>query len=192
MSGRDISSAVDTAAAQEVVRFFDLARFDFDTGIVRITGAPYDVFYDLDGDGAAEQWKTLMGLGKATGVEDGTELQSYTVTCTLSAIPLEAVSLALAETPQGRPAYIWRAFLDADNTIIDAPVLLFSGRMDVMPLKIGQTAELNLTIGSRLADWDRVRGGRYTDAEQQNRCPGDRFFQFTAQACDKELKWGNS
>jgi hypothetical protein len=192
MSGRTLTTEVAAAAAQEIVRFMDLARFDFDSGVVRITSAGHNIYYDLDGDGEAEKWSTLFGLGTVSGVEEGTEMQSYGVTCNLSGIPAEAVELALAETPQGRPAYIYRAFLDADGRIIDAPVLIFSGRMDTMPLKYGATAEINLTINSRLADWDRVRGGRYTDSEQQNRCEGDRFFQFTAQACDKELTWGKS
>lgn len=192
MSGRNVTPEVVAAGAAEVVRFVDLALFEFDSGVVRITGAPYDMEYDLDGDGVAEVWNSLFGLGKISGVEEGTELQAYSITCSLSGIPKEAVALALAEHPQGRPAYIYRAFLDADNRIIDRPVLVFSGRMDTMPLKFGATAELNLSVSSRLADWDRVRGGRYTDAEQQARCPGDRFFQFTAQACDKALTWGKT
>ena len=192
MSGRDITTATNAAGAAEVVRIMDLAALHFDTGIVRVTSAPFDVYYDLDGDGVAEEWLSTMGLGKISGHEEGTEQQSYSITCELSGIPPEAVALALAETPQGRPAYFWRAFLNSDHQIIDAPVLIFSGRMDIMPIEIGTEAVLKLTVESRLADWNRVRGGRYTDAEQQRRCPGDRFFQFTAQAVDKELTWGKA
>jgi len=192
VSGRDVSSQADQAAAQPVVRLVPLAVFEFDSGTVRITGAPYDMYYDLGGDGVAEEFRSLFGLGKVSGVEEGTDLQSYGITCSLSGIPPEAVSLALAEEPQGRPAYIYLALLDEGNRIIDSPLCIFAGRMDVMPIKYGATAEINLAVSSRLADWDRIRGGRYTDAEQQSRCPGDRIFQFSAQACDTDLTWGKS
>ncbi len=189
---REINTSASAAAAAERVCVLDLALFEFDSGPVRVTSAPFDVYYDMDGDGIAETWLTTLGLGKVSGVEEGTETQAYSITCELSGIPQEDVSLALQENPQGRPAFFWRAFLNEDHQIIGAPVLIFSGRMDTMPLEIGSTAKLMLTIESRLADWDRVRGGRYTDAEQQRRCPGDRFFQFVAQATDKELTWGKA
>jgi hypothetical protein len=192
VSGRDITPEASAAGAAEVVSVLLLALFEFDTGPVRITSAPYDVPYDLNGDGDSELWLTTLGLGTVTGAEEGTETQSYGITCKLSGIPQEAVSLALQENPQGRQAYFWLAFLDADHRIIPSPVLIFAGRMDTMPIEIGSTAELTLSVESRLADWDRVRGGRYTDAEQQRRSPGDRFFQFTAQAVDKELTWGKA
>ena len=189
---REISPQAAQAGAAEVVRVLVLALFDFGSGPVRITSAPYDVAYDLDADGVAEVWATTLGMGTVSGVEEGTETQAYGITCTLSGIPQEAISLALQENPQGRQAYLWLAFLDAEHRIIPTPVLIFSGRMDTMPIEIGTTAELTLSVESRLADWDRIRGGRYTDAEQQRRCPGDRFFQFTASAVDKELTWGKA
>ena len=192
MSGRTLTTAAAAAGAAEVVRVMLLALFEFDSGPVRITTAPYDVPYDLRADGEAELWLTTLGMGTVSGVEEGTETQSYGITCKLSGIPQEAISLALQENPQGRQAFFWLAFLDADHAIIPGPVLIFAGRMDTMPLEVGSTAELTLSVESRLADWDRIRGGRYTDAEQQRRSPGDRFFQFTAQAVDKELTWGKA
>ena len=189
---RDITTQAAAAGAAEVVRVMYLALFEFDSGVVRITSAPYDVPYDLDKDGESEVWVTTLGMGQASGIEEGTETQSYGMSCKLSGIPEESVSLALAENPQGRKAFFWKAFLDADHRIIPDPVLIFAGRMDTMPLEIGALSELTLNIESRLADWDRVRGGRYTDAEQQRRCPGDRFFQFTAPATEKELTWGKA
>ena len=189
---RDITTSAAAAGAAEVVRVMYLALFEFDSGLVRITSAPYDVPYDLDKDGEAEVWVTTLGMGQASGIEEGTETQSYGMSCKLPGIPEEAVRLALAENPQGRKAFFWKAFLDADHRIIPDPVLIFAGRMDTMPLEIGALSELTLNIESRLADWDRVRGGRYTDAEQQRRCPGDRFFQFTAPATEKELTWGKA
>lgn len=189
---RTITTNADAAAAAEVVRCLDLALFEMDSGVVRVTGAPYDVNFDLDGDGEAELWRSLMGQGQVSGVEEGTELQSYGVTCTLSGIPLEVVAIALAEPVQGRLAYFWRCFLDEDHRIIGDPVLIFCGRMDVMPIEIGAEAKLELSVESRLADWERSGGSRYTDAEQQRRCPGDRFFQFVPQAVDKELTWGKA
>jgi hypothetical protein len=192
MSGREMTAQAAAAARQEVVRMMLLARLEFDGDPALVTSAPYDVAYDLDGDGEAEIWRSTFGMGQVSGAEEGLETQAYGLTCKLAGLDAAAISLALQCDPQGRPASFWLAFLDADHQIVPAPVLLFRGRMDVMPITGGKSGEITLSVESRLADWDRVRGGRYTDAEQQARCPGDRFFQFCAAACDKEINWGRS
>jgi len=192
MSGREITAQAAEASCQEVVPLMLLARLEFDGEPALITSAPYDVAYDLDGDGEAEIWRSTFGMGQVSGAEEGLETQSYSLTCKLSGLDAAAISMALQYDPQGRPASFWLAFLDADHRIVPSPVLLFRGRMDVMPITAGKSGEISLTVESRLADWDRVRGGRYTDAEQQSRCPGDRFFQFAAAACDQEIKWGRT
>lgn len=192
MSGREITDETAAAACAEVVRLVALARFDFDTGTLRVTSAPYDMLWDELATGEPETFITTLGLGKVSGVEEGAEQQAYNVTVSMSGIQTESVSLVLSENPQGRPAWIWAAFLDAEHRIIPDPVLVFAGRMDTLALDYGDSSEVALTIESRLADWARTRGGRYTDAEQQSRCPGDKFFEFVAQATDKELTWGKA
>ena len=186
---RDITTSAAAAGAAEVVRVMYLALFEFDSGLVRITSAPYDVPYDLDKDGEAEVWVTTLGMGQASGIEEGTETQSYGMSCKLPGIPEEAVRLALAENPQGRKAFFWKAFLDADHRIIPDPVLIFAGRMDTMPLEIGALSELTLNIESRLADWDRPRVRRYNDADQQAEYPGDLGLQYVEQMVEKVLDW---
>ncbi|MHC1701482.1 MAG: hypothetical protein AB9900_10945 [Humidesulfovibrio sp.] len=189
---REITAETAAAAQAEVVRLVALARFDFDTGTLRCTSAPYDMLWDELDTGEPETFITTLGLGKISGVEEGAEQQAYSVTVSMSGIQAESVSLVLSENPQGRPAWIWAAFLDEQHRIIPDPVLVFAGRMDTLALDYGDSSEVALTIESRLADWGRTRGGRYTDAEQQSRCPGDRFFEFVAQATDKELTWGKA
>jgi len=192
VSGREITAETAAAAQAEVVRLVALARLDFDTGTLRCTSAPYDMLWDELDTGEPETFITTLGLGKVSGVEEGAEQQAYNVTVSMSGIQAESVSLVLSENPQGRPAWIWVAFLDAEHQIIPDPVLVFAGRMDTLALDYGDSSEVALTIESRLADWARARGGRYTDAEQQSRCPGDKFFEFVAPATDKELTWGRS
>ena len=47
-------------------------------------------------------------------------------------------------------------------------------------------------VESRLADWERPRVSRYTDADQQQRFPGDLGCRFAPQMVEKELVWGRA
>ena len=59
-----------------------------------------------------------------------------------------------------------------------------------MDIKLGKTATVNITAESRLIDWARPRIRRYTNADQNERFPGDKGFEFVSDTTDKEIVWG--
>jgi hypothetical protein len=62
--------------------------------------------------------------------------------------------------------------------------------MDVMNIRLGNPSTIQLDLNSRGVDWKNSRNSRYTDADQQARHPGDKFFEFVSQMAEKEIFWG--
>lgn len=185
-----IDSGVLAAAQAEVVRVVVLVALAFDEGFVRLNSAPFDITIDADADGVAETYTGVGELGKISNIQEGAELQPYTGTFSLTGLDPAMIALAVGSHYQGRTAKQWLAFLDSGHAVIGAPFLAFWGRMDTMKVQIGATAEVTLTVQSRLADWENPRIRRYTNEDQLQLYPGDKGFEFVAQMVEKKLNWG--
>ncbi|QSX32627.1 hypothetical protein JYB87_12800 [Shewanella avicenniae] len=141
----------------------------------------------------AYQGNTYLGigtLGSIGAVTESGKVAPKKLRLTLSGIPPELLSSALTEYYQNRPAQIRFAILHNDTYAVIGADLLFAGRMDVMTLTDGDESTLQLDVNSRGIDWKNARNGRYTDADQQSRYPGDKFFEFVSQTVERELQWG--
>ncbi len=181
---RDITAPMVTASEAAVARPVLAAELDFASGFVRANSSPYTIV--IDGN-------TYLGvgtLGKISAVQEGSELQAYGITLTLSGIPGELVSIALNEYYQGRSCRVLLALLDDNHQVIASPTVLWSGRMDTMDIELGDTATISVTAESRLVDWERPRIRRYTSEDQRAAYPGDKGFEFVPQMQEKELVWG--
>lgn len=185
MSRGGVTVAAGNALAAENVPLLCFIELQFDSGTVRVCNAAYNFSWNS---------YTWIGAGQVLGisaVEEGADLQAYGVTMRLSGVPATYVSVALNEHYQGRTARIWAAALDANYTVIADPVMVFNGRMDVMPIRMqGATAVIELSVESRLIDWERPRVRRYNDADQQAQYPGDLGLQYVEQMVSKDLIWG--
>jgi hypothetical protein len=84
------------------------------------------------------------------------------------------------------------AFFNASNVLIDDPVQVFSGSLDVMQVVDSGTAcEILVTAENRLIDLERPSEVRYyTDADQQRYSTGDLGCQFVEKLQTKEIVWG--
>ncbi len=186
MPGRTMTAAAKTASKAEVVTPVILVDLDFSGGAVRANSSPYTISYDGD---------DFLGVGNLGGIsqmEEGVDMKARGISLTLSGIPTELVATALDEDYQGRDCKIWLAFLDSDHQLISDPVQLGPWRMDVMNVKMGTTATIQVTAESRMADWDRARVRRYTNDDQQDRFPGDKGFDYVAAVAEKEIVWGRA
>lgn len=143
--------------------------------------------------------------------EESTEISARGATLTLSGIPSDLLSLALAIPYQGRKcivqfgvftvgavlrengAYVLKE--DGGKLMLEATdkrrSTVFSGYMDQMTIsEAGDTSQIALSVESRLVDLERARVRRYTSEDQKSRFPGDEAFQFVNSLQDKELFWG--
>ena len=191
-----------------VTAFFAMELF-FDTSTLRFWSGLGEV--ELDGN-------TYVGSGNLIGIssiEETAEVSAKGATLTLSGLPSDLVSLAIAEPYQGRKCRIYfgvrRAtedylkqedgslILNEDGsgfllqTIEDADVMseIFTGYIDQMNIDEGpETSTISVYVESRLIDLQRPRELRYTSQNQRSRFPNDRGLDFVEDLQDKKFQWG--
>ena len=181
--GYEVSAPNAAAAADRVVRPVLLADLDFASSPLRATDAPFDITV------GGTPYLGVGQLGGIGAVLESTNIQTYNITLFLNGISSAIVAIALGENYQGRSAVISLVFLNESHRPVDDAMVLFRGRMDVMRITTGETASIELDCESRLADWDRPRIRRFNNADQQQRFPNDRGFEFVPQMVEKEIVW---
>ena len=161
-----------------------LVKLEFDSGDFRVWTGRGDLTFN------SETYTGRGDLGKISEVEEGIQQRAFGIALQISGIPPSSVSLALSEELQNRKAQVWLGFFDSSYVLVADPVLLFRGRMDTMDVRLGKTATIIVTAESKLVDWSKPRIRRYTNADQNERFPGDKGFQFISDATDREIVWG--
>lgn len=181
---RGLTPAVAAAIAAPVVPLALAAKFEFDTGHVRLWTGVHDL--TLLGE-------VYTGAGQflsASGVRESSEVRADGVTLTLSGLDASIISVALAENYQGRPATLYFVAFDAAGAVLPDPVGIYRGRMDTMEIEEGgSSATISLAVESNLIDLDRPRERRYTPEDQKADFPGDLGFDFVTVIQDKEVVW---
>jgi len=177
----DVLAELDQSSVSQII----MVDLDFPAGMVYAHSAVGDIVFNGN---------TYLGVGDLGGIseiEESGELQAWGVQLELNGLNPALVSIALQEHIQGRAALLRVAFLNPDTLqIIGEPIGPWTGRMDTLDGQIGEKNTLTLSIENRLADWERPRTVRYTNAEQQAQYPGDLGFEFVSEMPNKELVWG--
>lgn len=184
MTTRDLTAAVETAFAGTNFRPVFLIELRFGSGTVYLNNLDFNVNY------GGHTWLGAGRVGAISAVEEGEDLQAFGVSLQLSGVDPSLLAIALTEDYQGRTALISLALLGDDYQVIEAPVQVYRGRMDTMPIEAGQTASIALQLEGRLVDFERPRVRRYNSEDQKIVHPTDEFFQYVPQMVSKELYWG--
>lgn len=180
MSGRDIGSATDAALQAPHVEYFPLVHMALDSGDVYITGAPFNVDY------GGHTYSTLLGLGTIEPIPE-TDSEQAGLAFVVSAVPDAAIALALTENVADRVCTLRLAVVDAGVLRVDDAV--WQGLLDVMVVTEGPNPTVRITAEHMLVSWDEPAGLMYSDADQQQLHPGDKFFEYTAQMSEATLAW---
>ena len=181
---RDMTTDVAGALQASNVPYMVLVELDFSDGIARLTNAAYDFQWN------GYTWQGLGELGSISAMEEGQDLQEYGCTLTLSGIPADIITKCLGVGYQGRNATIYVAPLTADYQVYADPIVVFKGTMDTMPIQLGNNAGVQLTVESKLVDWERARVRWFNDADQKSEYPADRGFEYVALMAEKAIYWG--
>jgi hypothetical protein len=194
--GKIIDSLVQTEIDNKDFAGAIFARLHIDspTGIQRYTNAPQNLYWDEDGGGDEE----YIGLGNAASISvltETQELQAQTIQLTLAGVPAENITAALGTGYMGNPIYIWYAVVSKSTYAVQGgqtgPVLIFAGRMDHANIIFGKKVDIIMNATSRLADWERVRGGRYNDSYQRRHVdPTDSGFRHVRSIQNVHISWG--
>jgi len=179
---RDLTAGMITEMGAKLFRPLVLVKFEFDSGDLRLWNGIRPLTFN------SEVYTGAGNLLEISGIEETQVLKAAKVTFTLSGIDQTAISIALAENYQGRPVTLWFGALDASENIIDAPVIQFRGKLDIMTMEDdGQTAIITVTAENDLLGLERPRERRYTDEDQELDYPDDRFFEFVEGLQEKEF-----
>lgn len=182
---KTIGTDATTAINGDVVRPVLLAALYFDGGTTFFSSSDHDISY------GGNTYVGVGTLGSMSQVTEDSQIQAQSVTLSVSGLPTGGwINEALIQFSQGRPAYIYLALLDSTYNVIDTPVMIWGGTMDVMDITLGSTCEVAITVQNKLTSWEIPDGALYTDAEQQSRFPGDSFFQYVDVMVDAFIAWG--
>jgi len=170
-----------------------LGKFHFDP-ILRYTNAYQSIYWDESGGGELE----YTGLGNLAGLSvltESQELSAQTIQLSISGIPNQSITDIFSDDYIGQPCYLWYATLDKDTYAVqggqNGPVLIFAGRMDFGNIEFGDTAIITLNATSRLADWERPRGGRFNNGYQIRHVDAsDKGFLYMEGIQNRPISWG--
>lgn len=184
---RGLESGMLAATTADVVRPIVLVQCDFDSGNLNLWSGIGDLTVDS---------VTYVGAGtllSISGISESAELSASGVTVTLSGVTEPLISKARDEDYQGRELKILLGAMDSTNSVIDDPVIIFSGFMDVMTIQdAGETATIAVQVENRLIEFQRNRVRRYTAEDQKLDYPTDKGLEFVAEIAEKEIVWGRT
>lgn len=181
---RTLTAGLQSEVAADKIEPIYLLHGAFLSGDVRLwTG-----YGDLVWDG-----ETFTGAGTLISlapINQGVDGEVTGVQVTLSGVDPDTLSLAMDEHYQSRALKIWFGAF-ADGALVDDPLLLFDGLMDVMPIDDDpERPTVSMTGESRLLGAVRGRILRYSNADQDALFPGDKGFEFVEQLQQQNFTWG--
>jgi len=131
-------------------------------------------------------------LGAISSVNETTQTQASGLTLSLSGIPNDLLAVAMAEQYQGNTVNIYFGCLNEEHSVIESPINIFSGRVDVMSLSEGkESSTLAITVESRLIDLEKPRLRRYTAEDQKIDFADDKGLDFVASIQETQIQWGS-
>ena len=182
---RSFSASVKNALKSNTVRIVMFAELDFSSGIL----------YVHDGIGTytwgSEDWLGVGDFGSISSIEEGSEVSPYSINLTLSALDTTMAGAALTEDYFMRDVTVYMGILDEDDALIDTPVQVWAGFMDVMTITAGSSGGDSITLiaESELSKFDRSRNLKYTHANQQKKDSTDLFFEFLKDIEGVKVRW---
>jgi hypothetical protein len=149
----------------------------------------------------SKKWLPMYGYGAIDGLSMPTGAVSESISLQLNGLPDQAADflrVAIDETPEvdQQIVTVYLQLFDEGWQPFGVPAPIWWGYMQ--PPRISRTQiqgfegpVQTITLTAENAFFGRARPpyGRYTDRDQQNRSPGDAFFQFTASLVYKSFRY---
>lgn len=204
---RNITQDIIDVFSADIVNPILLAEFDFDSQTIGMwTGYGTLTWGE----------KEFFGGGNFIGVsavEETQDLRATGLIFQLNGISTSLISAALTERVVGRACRLYIGSLNLDtavlsedtsgyvltedgdhvlleNQLVDSPVKIFSGLMDVLEhTDNGDTADLRLSAENILILLKRSKVRRYTPEDQKRLYPTDKGLDLINQLQDKEIVW---
>lgn len=181
------NAGFDAVAASPVATPINLVEMDFATATLYLTTWPVDVVYS----GQPYQGIGVLGrIGEMRESEDGNtqslDLELSQVNATLLGAALGSVS-----NYQGRAVRVKLALADSTGVIQGAPVLRFSGFMDLVKIS-RQEGQGIVTMSCKTGGYDLRKNPtalRLNDQQHQAERPGELGLAYVADLIGKPQQW---
>lgn len=174
-----------------------LARLEFANsgGFLRFSNSYQTIYWDEGSPLGEMPYYGVGELGTISVLPETSELGAINVQLTLSGIPNTMITDGFSDDYRNQPVYIWYATLDPDTYAVQGgqtgPVLAFAGLMDYATIEFGERATVTINATSRLADWERPRGGTFNHHYQTTYVdPTDDGFKSILAIQNREVIWG--
>lgn len=193
---RDLAANTAAQYAATHVNPIIFVKIEFDTGAPNSTGTirlhnGLGTYVWNDGSGN-QQWYGTGDLGQISAIEEGDEISPYSIELTLSGIDSQIAAEAARETYYQRPVTLYIGALNASDTLVATPDVIWTGFIDTMDAVLGggDGDAIRVTAESELAMFERSSNYLYTNAQQQSDSSGDTFFTHLQEMEDLTLDWG--
>jgi hypothetical protein len=139
----------------------------------------------------SHDWLGVGNFGGVSKLEEGSDVSPYGVTLTLSALDATMAGVALTEDYYMRDVFIYIGALSADDELLNEPLQIWAGQMDVMKITVGAEGGDSIIVQceSELAAFDRSSGLKFSNQALQSNYAGDLFFEFLPKIAGATIRW---
>jgi len=138
----------------------------------------------------SNQYIGTAQLAKIEGISETDKTEATGVSITVEGIDSTYIMEARSELLFSGKANIYLGFLDPYGNVISSPIVCFSGFIDNSDIEFGtKTGSVKFNIENRMAQLNRSRGGRMTDADQHMRYPNDNSLRWCSYNSDRSIIW---
>jgi len=138
-------------------------------------------------------YEGVGSFGTIGAIAESSDGSAVGMTVSLSGIEHSLADEVLNQPYRGVAMMIYLGAVAADFCTVTAPpALIWRGKIDTVTLTDGASLMITITGESRMRDQGRPRVRRYTNQEQQERYPGDRFFEFLPSLAEINMVWGKA
>lgn len=170
--------------SKNTVQFSLLAKLEFRNGTKYVWDGEYPLTIDGNTYAPLHGVATIEGLGQ----NQGTDSAQITITVPgISGLDPDFLGILLDETDEvsQRMITVYMLFFDSEWQPIGSPYAIWFGFMQQPRISrpsvtddSGWQQTVTLTAENVFYNRSRPPRGRYTDRDQQQRYPGDKFFEF--------------
>lgn len=191
---RPISPALQAEIEKDVVKPFFAVSIAFPDPVFIWTGVGTIAFVDEEwiGIGGVDAHGNAVCIGALDAIGEGTDGSATGVKVTLVGIPSEHREHLEAQAVRGSEFRVYVGALNETRQIVQAYKLLTRARLDSYQIVDGVDLSVIVTGEGRMLDQRRPAVKRYTDAYQQAKYPGDRFFEFMPQLPSIPILWAKA
>lgn len=187
---RQLPPELQTAIEKDVVRPFFAVSIDLPDPVFIWTGSGEISFADEDWVGIGS--KDGECIGSLESIGEGTDGSATGVKVTLVGIPSEHREHIEDQAVRGAEFRVYIGALNETRQIVQAYKLLTKAKLDSYQIVDGIDLSVIVTGESRMLDQRRPSIKRYTDAAQQKKYPGDRFFEYMPQLPSIPILWAKA